>query len=120
MKILVINAGSSSMKYQVMDMENESVLAKGNFERIGQAEASLTHKVNGEKYFYELKAKDHEEAMQYIISKLLDSEIGVLKNLDELGGIAHRIVHGGENLREACIVTEDVIQEIDRVAPMAP
>ena len=120
MKILVINAGSSSMKYQVMDMENESVLAKGNFERIGQAEASLTHKVNGEKYFYELRAKDHEEAMKYIIDKLLDDQVGVLESLDELGGIAHRIVHGGENLREACIVTEEVVQEIDRVAPMAP
>lgn len=120
MKILVINAGSSSMKYQVMDMENESVLAKGNFERIGQEKSSLTHKKGGEKYVFEVKANDHEEAMQIIISKLLDSEIGVLNSLEELGGIAHRIVHGGENLRDACIVTEDVIAEIDRVAPMAP
>ena len=120
MKILVINAGSSSMKYQVMDMEDESVLAKGNFERIGQEKSSLTHKVDGNKYVFEVEAKDHETAMKFIISKLLDEEIGVLKSLDELGGIAHRIVHGGENLREACIVTEDVIAEIDRVAPMAP
>ena len=120
MKILVINAGSSSMKYQVMDMNNESVLAKGNFERIGQLKSSLTHKINGNKYTFEVEAKDHETAMKFIISKLLDDEIGVLKSLDELGGIAHRIVHGGENLRDACIVTEDVIAEIDRVAPMAP
>ena len=120
MKILVINAGSSSMKYQLMDMENESVLAKGNFERIGQEKSSLTHKKGDNKYVYEVKANDHEEAMQIIISKLLDSEVGALNSLEELGGIAHRIVHGGENLREACIVTEDVIAEIDRVAPMAP
>lgn len=120
MKILVINAGSSSMKYQLMDMENESVLAKGNFERIGQEKSSLTHKKGDNKYVYEVKAEDHEEAMEFIISKLLDPEIGALNSLEELGGIAHRIVHGGENLREACIVTEDVINEIDRVAPMAP
>lgn len=120
MKILVINAGSSSMKYQLMDMENEAVLAKGNFERIGQEKSSLTHKKGDNKFVFEVKANDHEEAMQHIISKLLDPEIGALTSLEELGGIAHRIVHGGENLREACIVTEDVIAEIDRVAPMAP
>ena len=120
MKILVVNAGSSSLKYQLMDMENESVLAKGNFERIGQEKSILTHKKDGNKHVFEVKAKDHQEAMEFIISKLLDNEIGVLASLDELGGIAHRIVHGGENLREACIVTEDVINEIDRVAPMAP
>ena len=120
MKILVINAGSSSMKYQLMDMENESVLAKGNFERIGQEKSSLTHKKDDNKYVFEVRANDHEEAMKLIIEKLLDEEIGALNSLEELGGIAHRIVHGGENLREACIVTEDVINEIDRVAPMAP
>ena len=120
MKILVINAGSSSMKYQLMDVENESVLAKGIFERIGQEKSYLVYKKDDNKYVYEIRADDHEEAMQIIISKLLDRETGVLNSLEELGGIAHRIVHGGENLREACIVTEDVINEIDRVAPMAP
>ena len=120
MKILVINAGSSSIKYQVINMENESVLAKGNFERIGLSNSFLTHKVNGEKHKFEIEVKNHEEAMKFIISRLLNENYGIIKSLDELGGIAHRIVHGGENLRDACLVTEDVIEEIIRVAPMAP
>lgn len=120
MKILVINAGSSSMKYQVIDMENEKTLAKGNFERIGQPNSFLTHKVNGLKHKFELHVKNHEQAMRFIISRLQNEHYGVIKSLDELGGIAHRIVHGGENLRDACIVTEEVIEEIERVAPMAP
>ena len=120
MKILVINAGSSSIKYQVINMENESILAKGNFERIGLSNSFLTHKVNGEKHKFEIEVKNHEEAMKFIISRLLNENYGIIKSLDELGGIAHRIVHGGENLRDACLVTEDVIEEIIRVAPMAP
>ena len=120
MKILVINAGSSSIKYQVIDMKNESVLAKGNFERIGLSKSFLTHKVKGEKHKFEIEVKNHEEAMEFIISRLLNKNYGVIASLDELGGIAHRIVHGGENLRDACLITEDVIKEIEKVASMAP
>ena len=120
MKILVINSGSSSMKYQVIDMETEKMLVKGNFERIGQPNSFLTHKVNNVKHHFEHQVSNHEKAIKFILSRLLNKHYGVLKNMDELGGIAHRIVHGGENLRDACLVTEDVINEIERVAELAP
>ena len=120
MKILVINSGSSSMKYQVIDMESEEMLAKGNFERIGQANSFLTHKVNNIKHHFENPVSNHEEAIKFILSRLLNKHYGVLNNMEELGGIAHRIVHGGENLRDACLVTEDVIKEIEKAATLAP
>ena len=120
MKILVINSGSSSIKYQIIDMENEEVLAKGNYERIGQGNSFMTHKANGEKYKFEKPAKNHEEAVQFLISTLLSDEYGVMKSLDELGGIGHRIVHGGESLKEPTLVTEEVVEEIARCAEFAP
>ena len=120
MKILVINSGSSSMKYQVIDMDNEELLAKGNFERIGQPNSFLTHKVNNIKRHFEHQVNNHEEAIEFIFKRLLSKHYGVMKSMDELGGIAHRIVHGGENLRESCLVTDDVIQEIENVAHLAP
>ena len=120
MKILVLNSGSSSLKYQVIDMSTDECLAKGNFERIGQGNSFLTHKVNGLKHKFEQPVANHEEAMEFVISRLLNDHYGVLKSLDELGGIAHRVVHGGEKLRDACLITEDVIKEIEKVSPMAP
>ena len=120
MKILVINSGSSSLKYQVIDMETNESIVKGNYERIGQQNSFLTHKVNGLKHKFEHHVQNHEEAMQFIISRLLNEHYGILKNLDELGGIAHRIVHGGEKLKSACLITENVIKEIEEVSPMAP
>lgn len=120
MKILVINSGSSSMKYQVIDMENEELLAKGNFERIGQPNSFLTHKVGDVKHTFKRQANNHEEAIQFILSRLFNNHYGVLNSMEELGGIAHRIVHGGEKLRDACLVNEDVINEIERVATLAP
>ena len=95
MKILVINAGSSSLKYQVIDMENDKMLVKGNFERIGQAGSFLTHKVNGVKRRFEHEVRNHEEAIQFILSRILNRHYGVIKSLDELAGIGHRVVHGG-------------------------
>ena len=120
MKILVLNSGSSSLKYQVIYMSTDECLAKGNFERIGQGNSFLTHKVNGLKHKFEQPVANHEEAMEFVISRLLNDHYGVLKSLDELGGIAHRVVHGGEKLRDACLITEDVIKEIEKVSPMAP
>ena len=120
MKILVLNCGSSSLKYQVIDMETEEVLAKGNYERIGQDNSFMTHKVKGEKYKFEKPVKNHEEAVQFLISTLLSDEYGVMKSLDELGGIGHRVVHGGETLKEPTLVTEEVVEEIARCAEFAP
>ena len=96
MKILVVNCGSSSLKYQIIDMEKESVLAKGNFERIGEQEAFLTHKVNGEKHVTKSPVKNHEEALKIILGELVHSDYGVIKDLSEISAAGHRIVHGGE------------------------
>ena len=96
MKVLVINCGSSSLKYQLIDMETEEVLAKGNYERIGQYNSFLTHKVNGEKHNFEKPASNHEKAIKFVLDRLLSKQYGVIKSVDEIDGIGHRIVHGGE------------------------
>lgn len=102
MKILVLNCGSSSLKYQLIDMDKEQVLAKGNYERIGEREAFLTHKVNGEKYVVEKAVLAHDEALQIIMEQLLSKEYGVISSLEEIGAVGHRIVHGGEIFNRSC------------------
>ena len=120
MKILVLNSGSSSLKYQVIDMENEKVLAKGYFERIGQPNSFLTHKVNGEKHKFEHQAKNHEKAIEFVLKRLTNDHYGVIKSLDELSGIGHRIVHGGEKFKDSIIITDEVIQGIRDCIDLAP
>ena len=120
MKILVINSGSSSLKYQVIDMETNEMLVKGNYERIGQAGSFLTHKVHGVKRKFEHEVKNHEEAIQFIISRILNRHYGVIKSLDELAGIGHRVVHGGEKFTKPVIITEEVISEIEKCSDLAP
>ena len=120
MKILVLNSGSSSLKYQVIDMDTEEVLAKGYFERIGQPNSFLTHKVNGEKHKFEHPSENHEVAIQFVLNTLLDNQYGVLKSLDELGGIGHRVVHGGEKFSKAVIIDDEVLQEIKECVDLAP
>ena len=120
MKILVLNSGSSSLKYQVIDVEKEEMLVKGNYERIGQPNSFLTHKVNGVKHKFEHPAKDHEEAIQFVMKRLLSPEYGVISSLDELAGIGHRVVHGGEKFKESVIITDEVIKEIKDCASLAP
>jgi acetate kinase len=120
MKILVINSGSSSLKYQVIDMETNEMLVKGNYERIGQAGSFLTHKVQGVKRKFEHEVKNHEEAIQFIISRILNRHYGVIKSLDELAGIGHRVVHGGEKFTKPVIITEEVISEIEKCSSLAP
>ena len=120
MKILVINSGSSSLKYQLIDIETGRTIVKGNYERIGQRNSFLTHKVNGLKHKFEYYVENHEEAIKFIISRLLNDHYGVMKNLDELAGIGHRIVHGGEKFKEPVIINEEVIEEIERCSDLAP
>ncbi len=120
MKILVLNSGSSSLKYQVIDMENEKMLAKGYFERIGQPNSFLTHKVNGVAHKFEHPAKNHEKAIAFVLNRLMNSNYGVLKNLDELGGIGHRVVHGGEKFSDSVGITKEVIEEIKKCSDLAP
>ena len=120
MKILVLNTGSSSLKYQVIDMEKEETLAKGNFERIGQINSFLTHKINGEKHKFEHYAKNHEQAIEFVISRLVNPHYGVLKDLSELTAIGHRVVHGGEKFSKPTLITDEVIEEIEDCSELAP
>ena len=120
MKILVLNSGSSSLKYQVIDTETGEMLVKGYYERIGQIGAFLTHKVNGEKHQFEHPAKNHEKAIQFVMKRLTSDHYGVFKSLDELDAIGHRVVHGGEQFKDAVLITDEVIQEIKENAMLAP
>lgn len=120
MKILVLNSGSSSLKYQVIDMDTEEMLVKGNYERIGQGNSFLTHKVNGEKHKFEHPAKDHEQAIKFVLTRLVNPHYGVLENLEELAGIGHRVVHGGEKFAEPVLITDEVMDEIEKCSELAP
>ena len=120
MKILVLNCGSSSLKYQLIDMENVKVLAKGNYERIGEDEAFLTHKVNGEKIVINQGVKTHDEALKQIVSCLLDPQFNTISSLDEINGVGHRVAHGGEIFKEAILIDDNVIQDIQNLSIFAP
>lgn len=120
MKILVLNSGSSSLKYQVIDMKTEEMLVKGNYERIGQGNSFLTHKVKGVKHKFEHPVKDHEKALKFVIERLLNKNYGVLESLDELEAIGHRVVHGGEKISNSVIITEEIEKEIEKCADLAP
>ena len=120
MKILVLNSGSSSLKYQVIDTNTGEMLVKGNYERVGQAGAFLTHKVNGEKHKFEHPAKNHEKAIKFVMERLTSEAYGIFKSLDELDAVGHRVVHGGEKFKDAVLITEEVIKEIESTEELAP
>lgn len=121
MKILVINAGSSSLKYQLIDMENEQMLCKGNCERIGLEMGIFSHKTaDGRSKKMEVPMKDHTAAFQQVREALTDSEVGVLESLDEVSAIGHRIVQGGALFSESVLVDEKVIEGIESLIPLAP
>ena len=120
MKILVLNCGSSSLKYQVIDMETEETMCSGNFERIGSKQSFLTHKVNGQKIKLEVPVKDHAEALKVVLDQITNSEYGVIKDLKEIDGIGHRIVQGGDKYSHSVLVDDQVIKDIDELASLAP
>ncbi len=120
MNILVLNCGSSSLKYQLIDMDTEKVIAKGYFERIGHYDSFVTHKVNGEKYKYEVIARDHGEAINFVLKQFTDEKYPVIKSIDEIGAIGHRVVHGGEKFKESTIVNEEVKKGIEEAITFAP
>ena len=120
MKILVLNSGSSSLKYQVIDMETEEAVCSGYFERIGSEKAFLTHKVNGEKIKIEKAVKDHSEALKVVMEQLLDENYGVIKSLDEIDSIGHRMVHGGEKFNSSVLIDEKVLEAVEECVPLAP
>ena len=120
MKILVLNCGSSSLKYQLINMDDESVLAKGNYERIGDPKAFVTHKVNGEKYVMENAAPTHKEALEFIIKQLTEADYKVVNNLDEISAVGHRVVQGAEKYADPILVDDSVVAGIREIADLAP
>lgn len=121
MKVLVVNCGSSSLKYQFIDMEKEEVLVKGLVERIGMDGSQCKHEVPGkEKEIIETPMKDHSVAIQVVIDALTDDKIGVIKSMDEIDAIGHRVVHGGEKFAKSVLITDEVIQAIEDCNELAP
>ena len=120
MKILVLNSGSSSLKYQLIDMTTEKFLAKGYYERIGLDGAFLTHKVGEDKYVIEHPAKNHEEAIKVMLEQLLHEKYGVVKDLSEISAVGHRVVHGGEKFSGSVLITDEVIKVMKDCIELAP
>lgn len=120
MKILVINAGSSSLKYQLLDMETEKLIAKGVVEKIGLEGSMLTHKVNGQAYTYEQKLNNHSESLELVLKVLQDPKIGSLKSLDEIEAVGHRVLHGGEIYSKAVLVDDEVMKNLKKLTPLGP
>lgn len=121
MKILVINAGSSSLKYQLIDMETEQMLCKGNCERIGMEAGIFTHKTaDGRELKKEVDMNDHTAAFTQVKNALVDAEYGVIKQLSEVAAVGHRIVQGGALFSESVLVDEKVIEGIESLIPLAP
>jgi len=121
MKILVMNCGSSSLKYQLIDMENESVLAKGLCERIGIEGSVLTHTpAGGDKWKCESPMPTHKEAIQMVMDALVDKDHGVIASTDEISAVGHRVVHGGTAFSASVVVTEEVKAAIKECFDLAP
>lgn len=113
MKILVVNAGSSSLKYQLIDMETEKVLAKGGCERIGIKGSLLKAKGNGGEKEYKQNMPNHKVAIELVLDALLDGEIGVIKSMNEIGAVGHRIVASGEYFKKTTLVTPEVLKTLE-------
>ena len=120
MKVLVLNCGSSSLKYQLINMETEDVLASGKYERIGEDEAFITHKVNGQQIEIQHPAKTHEEAVYFTLKQLINPEYKVIDSLDEISAIGHRLVHGGEKINQSVVITDEVVKVLKECIDLAP
>jgi len=120
MKILVVNAGSSSLKYQLIDMEDEKELAKGVVERIGIVGSRMKHSAGEKKTVIEQEIPDHEAAAQLMLKILQDDEYGVIKSIDEIGAVGHRVLHGGNKFTASMIVNDDVKAAIRECFPLGP
>jgi acetate kinase len=119
MKILVLNAGSSSLKYQLFDMDTKEVLAKGLCERIGDG-GTVTHKKGDGKYFEETELTDHSVALSRVLELLCSAEYGVIKSIEEIDAVGHRVAHGGEQLKKSSKITEAVIKYLETIVPINP
>ncbi len=121
MKVLVINCGSSSLKYQVLDMTNEELICKGLVERIGMEGSVISHTKTGmDKFVLEAPMKDHKDAIGHVIDALKDEEHGVVKAMSEIGAVGHRVVHAGEKFAHSVLITDDVIKALEECVDLAP
>ena len=120
MKILVLNCGSSSLKYQLIDMETEEVIASGKYERIGEQESFITHKACGQKKTINHVAIDHSEAINYTLKQFTNPEYKVIDSLDEITAVGHRLLHGGEKITETVVIDEDVIKVLEECSDLGP
>ena len=120
MKILIVNAGSSSLKYQLIDMDNEVTIAQGLIERIGIEGGKLTQKVNGVKRVIQSELKDHLDAVAMMIQALTDKDHGVIASMDEVGAVGHRVVQGGELFTASAVINDEVIAAIEKNVQLAP
>ncbi len=120
MKILVINAGSSSLKYQLIDMETEKALAKGGCERIGIAGGKLTHKANGQTFVIEKDLPNHTEAISLVLSQLVDKKAGVIRSMDEIDAVGHRVVASGETFTKTTLVSDEGMKALEELSELAP
>ena len=122
MKVLVLNCGSSSLKYQLIDMENEAVLCKGLVERIGIDGSILKHEKEGldGKHVVEQPMKDHKDAIGHVLSAVVDPTVGAVKEMKEIDAVGHRIVHGGEKFASSAVLTDEVIDAIKDCSDLAP
>ncbi|MFR7854360.1 MAG: acetate/propionate family kinase [Acutalibacteraceae bacterium] len=121
MKILVVNAGSSSLKYQLIDMDNEQVIAKGLCEKIGLEDSAIKHKAaDGREYAAVRPMPTHSEAFDALMYALCESDAKVISSYSEIGAIGHRVVHGGTHFNKSCLVTDEVAKEVDELRELAP
>lgn len=120
MKILVVNAGSSSLKYQLIDMENETMMAKGLIERIGIPGSRLKQTVGEEEYIIKMPMNDHVEASKQMLLALTNEQHGVVKNMGEIGAVGHRVVHGGESFTTSSLIDEACLKAIEENSVFAP
>jgi acetate kinase len=119
-RILVINCGSSSLKYEVFDMPSRESLGKGLIERIGEKAGCINQRTRNEVYHYDMEIPDHQAAMELMARALLDKEKGMLESLAEIGGVGHRVVHGGEGHAESAIIDDEVVEAIRECIELAP
>ena len=120
MKILVLNCGSSSLKYQLIDMETEEVMASGKYERIGEKEAFITHKACGKKVKIEHIALNHTDAIEFTLEQFTNPEYKVIDSLDEVTAVGHRLVHGGEKISHSTVIDDNVIDVLKQCTDLAP
>ncbi len=120
MKVLVINSGSSSLKYQLIDMETESVIAKGTCERIGIDGSKLTHKAKGKETVVEQDMPNHNIAVSLVLNALTDKEVGVISSMEDIDAVGHRVVASGEAFKKPTLVNDEVMEKMEQIKDLAP